>query len=229
MEVTRETLENLVGDIVHRTMDAVQQCVTDAGLAPDDIDQVVLVGGQTRMPLVQQCVTNFFKKPPHKGVNADEVVAMGAAIQADILASQDESLLLLDVTPLSLGIGTFDGQFASLIPRNSTVPTRKSHTFTTTRDDQTAVKIRVLQGESTQSDENHLLGEFVLTEIPMAEAGEPEIEVSFEIDSDGIVNVFARDVATEREQSITVNSAGTLSEEEIAQIIKENEEYELPQ
>ncbi|HXV37082.1 MAG TPA: Hsp70 family protein, partial [Myxococcota bacterium] len=150
------------------------------------------------------------------------------AIQADILATQDDSLLLLDVTPLSLGIGTFDGQFAALIPRNSTVPTRKSHTFTTTRDDQTAVKIRVLQGESDRSDENHLLGEFVLTEIPRAKAGEPEIEVSFEIDSDGIVNVFARDVATEREQSITVNAAGSLSEDEIAQIIKENEEYEMP-
>jgi len=229
MEVTRETLEGLVGDIVHKTMDAVQQCVTDAGLTPADIDQVVLVGGQTRMPLVQQCVTNFFRRPPHKGVNPDEVVAMGAAIQADILASQDDSLLLLDVTPLSLGIGTFDGTFAPLILRNSTVPTRKSHMFTTTREDQSAVKIRVLQGESTQSDENHLLGEFVLTEIPPAPAGEPEIEVSFEIDSDGIVNVSARDVATEREQSITVNAAGTLSEEEIAQIIKENEEYELPE
>ena len=154
---------------------------------------------------------------------------MGAAIQADILASHDDSLLLLDVTPLSLGIGTFEGMFAPLIPRNSTVPTRKSHMFTTTRDEQTAVKIRVLQGESERSDENHLLGEFVLTEIPRAKAGEPEIEVSFEIDSDGIVNVFARDVATEREQSITVNAAGTLSEEEVAQIIKENEEYDLLQ
>ena len=229
IEVTRETLEELVGDIVHKTMDAVKQCVSDAGLTPADIDQVVLIGGQTRMPLVQQCVTSYFKKPPHKGLNADEVVAMGAAIQADILASHDDRILLLDVTPLSLGIGTFDGQFAPLIPRNTTVPTRKSHMFTTTRDDQTAVKIRVLQGESNQADENHLLGEFVLTEIPKAKSGAPEIEVSFEIDSDGIVNVFARDVETEREQSITVNAAGTLSEEEIAQIIKTNEDYDLPE
>ena len=227
--MTRETLEELVGDIVHKTMDAVKQCVSDAGLTPADIDQVVLIGGQTRMPLVQQCVTSYFKKPPHKGLNADEVVAMGAAIQADILASHDDRILLLDVTPLSLGIGTFDGQFAPLIPRNTTVPTRKSHMFTTTRDDQTAVKIRVLQGESNQADENHLLGEFVLTEIPKAKSGAPEIEVSFEIDSDGIVNVFARDVETEREQSITVNAAGTLSEEEIAQIIKTNEDYDLPE
>ena len=229
IEVTRETLEELVGDIVHKTMDAVKQCVSDADLTPADIDQVVLIGGQTRMPLVQQCVTSYFKKPPHKGLNADEVVAMGAAIQADILASHDDRILLLDVTPLSLGIGTFDGQFAPLIPRNTTVPTRKSHMFTTTRDDQTAVKIRVLQGESNQADENHLLGEFVLTEIPKAKSGAPEIEVSFEIDSDGIVNVVARDVETEREQSITVNAAGTLSEEEIAQIIKTNEDYDLPE
>jgi molecular chaperone DnaK len=229
LEVTRETLEALVDETVNRTMVAVEKCVTDAGLTPADIDQVVLVGGQTRMPLVQKRVSAFFGKRPHKGLNPDEVVATGAAIQGDILASQDDSLLLLDVTPMSLGIATFDGQFAVLIPRNSTVPSRKSHAFTTSRDDQSAVKIRVLQGESEHADENHLLGEFVLTEIPKAKKGEPEIEVSFEIDADGIVNAFARDVATEREQSITVSATGTLSDEEIDQIILEHDEFELPQ
>ena len=229
LEVTRETLEALVDETVGRTMTAVERCVNDAGLTPNDIDHVVLVGGQTRMPLVQKRVSAFFCKRPHKGLNPDEVVATGAAIQGDMLASHDDSLLLLDVTPMSLGIATFDGQFAVLIPRNSTVPSRKSHSFTTSRDDQTAVKIRVLQGESEHADENHLLGEFVLSEIPKAQKGEPEIEVSFEIDADGIVNAFARDVATEREQSITVNATGTLSDDEIDQIIQEHEDYELPQ
>jgi molecular chaperone DnaK len=227
-EVTRECLEGLVSDIVTRTMDAVEKCVSDAGVTPQDIDHVILVGGQTRMPLVQKMVSEFFGKRPYKGLNADEVVATGAAIQGDILAAGDDRLLLLDVTPLSLGIATFDGQFASLIPRNSTVPSRKSHTFTTTRDDQSAVKIRVLQGESDQAAENHLLGEFVLSEIPKAKKGVPEIEVSFEIDANGIVNVFARDVATEREQSITVNATGTLSNDEIEQIIRDHDEYDLP-
>jgi molecular chaperone DnaK len=228
LELTRETLEGLVTDIVNHTVKSVEQCVTDAGLTPQDVDHVVLVGGQTRMPLVQQAVTRFFGKPPHRGVNPDEVVAVGAAIQGNALLAGDRDLLLLDVTPLSLGIATFDGHFATLIQRNSTVPVRRSHVFTTTRDGQTAVKIRVLQGESERADENHLLGEFVLSDIPSASKGEPEIEVSFDIDANGIVNVSARDQSSGKEQSITVNTTGTLSEEEIQRIISENASVELP-
>jgi molecular chaperone DnaK len=227
-ELTRETLDDLVGDIVDSTMKSVAQCVEDAGLTPGDISHVVLVGGQTRTQLVQKAVTDFFGKPPNRGVNPDEVVAVGAAVQGGILVSDDKDLLLLDVTPLSLGIATFDGSFAPLIERNTTVPVRKSHVFTTTRDEQSAVKIRVLQGESERASENHLLGEFVLSDIPPAPKGEPEIEVSFDIDANGIVNVSARDVAAGREQSIAVNTTGTLSDEEIEQIIAENEDVELP-
>ena len=228
LELTRETLEALVSDIVNQTMKSVEQCVSDSGLSPQDIQHVVLVGGQTRTPLVQRAVSDFFGSPPHRGVNPDEVVATGAAIQGSVLVSDDRDLLLLDVTPLSLGIATFDGHFASLIGRNTTVPVRKSHVFTTTRNDQTAVKIRVLQGEGERADENHLLGEFVLSDIPPAGKGVPEIEVSFDIDANGIVNVSARDLASGKEQSITVNTTGTLSEEEIQRIISEHEEFELP-
>ncbi|MGE4609585.1 MAG: molecular chaperone DnaK, partial [Myxococcota bacterium] len=228
LEITRETLESLVGDIVHRTLEAVAKCVLDAGLTAQQIDNVVMVGGQTRMPLVQRAVGDFFGTRPHKGVNPDEVVAMGAAIQGDILTSAGDTLLLLDVTPMSLGIATFDGKFTPLIERNSPVPARKSRIYTTTRENQSAVKIRVLQGESEQVDENHLLGEFVLSDIPNADCGVPEIEVAFDIDSDGIVNVSARDLATERAQSITVNAASTLSDEEIQSIIAEHAAHDLP-
>jgi molecular chaperone DnaK len=228
LEITRDTLDSLVGDIVEATMKSVAQCVADSGLSADQIDHVVLVGGQTRTPLVQKAVTEFFGKPAHRGVNPDEVVAVGAAVQGSVLVSADRDLLLLDVTPLSLGIATFDGHFAVLIERNTTVPVRKAHVFTTTRDNQSAVKIRVLQGESERADENHLLGEFVLGDIPPAPKGQPEIEVSFDIDANGIVNVSARDVTTGREQSIAVNTTGTLSDEEIAQIIAENADVELP-
>ncbi len=228
IQIDRETLESLVDDIVNQTLKSVEQCVNDAGLAPDDIDHVVLVGGQTRTPLVQQAVSEYFGKKPHKGVNADEVVAIGAAIQGSVLTSEDRDLLLLDVTPLSLGIATFDGQFAKLIERNTTVPARKSHIFTTTRDNQTAVKIRVLQGGAERAADNHLLGEFVLSEIPPAGKGEPEIEVAFDIDANGIVAVSARDLASGTEQSITVDSTSTLSEEEIEEIIQRNENYDLP-
>jgi molecular chaperone DnaK len=228
IEITRETLEGLVSNIVSRTLKSVEQCVNDAGLTPDDIDHVILVGGQTRMPLVQQAVSDFFGKRPHKGVNPDEVVAMGAAIQGSVLTSDDRDLLLLDVTPFALGIATFDGHFAALLARNTTVPARKSHIFTTTRDGQTGVKIRVLQGDGDKAAENHLLGEFILADIPEAPKGAPEIEVSFDIDANGIVSVSARDLTTGKEQSITVNATGTLSEEEIDQITRENEEYDLP-
>ena len=229
LSVNRETLEGLVSDIIDQTLESVSQCVKDAGLTADQIDHVILVGGQTRMPMVQAQVTDFFGKRPHKGVNADEVVAVGAAIQGNVLVEKHRDLLLLDVTPMSLGIGTFDGHFAKLIEKNTTVPVRKSHVFTTTRDEQTAVKIRVLQGDSERATDNHLLGEFVLTDIRRAPKGEPEIDVAFEIDANGIVSVSARDLATDGEQSITVNATGTLSDEEIERIVAENEEHELPQ
>jgi molecular chaperone DnaK len=228
VEITRETLEQLVSDVVSSTMKSVEQCVNDSGIAPQDISQVVLVGGQTRMPLVQSAVSEFFGQDPHKGVNPDEVVAVGAAIQGSVLTSDDRDLLLLDVTPFALGIATFDGHFAELLKRNTTVPVRKSHIFTTTRDNQTAVKIRVMQGESASAEENHLLGEFVLSDIPPAPKGEPEIEVSFDIDANGIVSVSARDLATRREQSITVNAAGTLSDEDIEKIMRDNDKSDLP-
>jgi molecular chaperone DnaK len=228
VEVTRDTLEELVSNIVGQTIKAVSRCVEDSGLTPADIDHVLLVGGQTRMPMVQAAVSEFFGQRPHKGVNPDEVVAMGAAIQGSVLTSDDRDLLLLDVTPFGLGIATFDGHFAVLIARNTTVPARKSHIFTTTRDRQTAVKIRVLQGDSEAAADNHLLGEFVLADIPEAPKGTPEIEVAFDIDANGIVSVSARDLTTGREQSITVNATGTLSDAEIDDIMKENQAYELP-
>jgi molecular chaperone DnaK len=221
------TLEGLVDDIVSGTLKSVEVCVVDAGLQPKDIDHVVLVGGQTRMPLVQKAVTGYFGSRPHKGVNPDEVVALGAAVQGASLVDEQEGVLLLDVTPLSLGIATYGGHFAALIERNTTVPVSKGHIFTTTRDNQSAVKIRVLQGESENAVDNDLLGEFVLSGIRDAPAGEPEIEVSFDIDANGIVSVSARDLATGKEQSITVNATGTLSDEEIETIIEENDQYEV--
>ncbi len=227
LELERSALEGLVDDIVRQSIKIVEQCLRDASLTATDIDQVLLVGGQTRMPLVQNQVAELFGKRPHKGVNPDEVVAVGAAIQGEALLSEDKNLLLLDVTPLSLGIATFGGHFARLIERNTTVPVRKAHVFTTTRDNQSAVKIRVLQGESDVAAENDLLGEFVLNGIRQARKGEPEVEVSFDIDANGIVSVSARDNATGKEQSITVNATGTLSPEEIQRIVEENELYEV--
>ncbi len=227
IQLDRQTLESLVSEVVNATLKTAEQCVRDSGLEAGDVEQVILVGGQTRMPLVQQAVADFFGKRAHKGVNPDEVVAVGAAIQAESLTSEEDSVLLLDVTPLSLGIATFGGHFAQLIERNTTVPVRKGHIFTTTRENQSAVKIRVLQGESDVAAENDLLGEFVLTGIRPANKGEPEIDVSFDIDANGIVSVSARDLATGKEQSITVNATGTLSDEEIQQIIEDQELYEV--
>jgi molecular chaperone DnaK len=195
--------------------------VKDSKVSVKDIDQVILVGGQTRMPLVQSTVAEFFGRVPHKGVNPDEVVAVGAAIQGQSLVAKDDTpVLLLDVTPLSLGIATFGGNVTHIIERNSTVPIRRKHIFTTTRDDQQSVKIRVLQGESMISRENDLLGEFELMGIRPAPKGEPEIEVTFAIDANGIVSASAQDLATGLEQSITVNASGTLPPDEVERIME---------
>ena len=225
MVLPREQLEKLVESIVERSIETVQHCLGDAGLKPQEIDQVILVGGQTRMPLVQEAVAKFFGKRPHKGVNPDEVVAVGAALQAEALLSDNHDMLLLDVTPLSLGIGTYGGHFAKLIQRNSTLPVRRGHVFTTTRDDQNAVKIRVLQGESDVAEENDLLGEFVLSGIPEARKGEPEIEVSFDIDTNGIVSVSARDTGTGHLQEIRITASGGLVAEEITRMRAEAERH----
>ena len=226
-ELNRPMLERLVDDIVQGTLKSVEQCVQDAGLRPADVDQVVMVGGQSRMPMVQSAVSDYFGKRPHKGVNPDEVVALGAAVQGAALVEEGQDVLLLDVTPLSLGISTYGGHFARLIERNTTVPVTKAHIFTTTRDDQSAVKIRVFQGESDLANENDLLGEFVLAGIRPARKGEPEVEVSFDIDSNGIVSVSARDLATGQEQSITVSSTSTLSDSEIGRMAADQQDYEV--
>lgn len=223
----RETLEELTSDLVDRTIRISEESLREAGLKPENLDQVILVGGQTRMPLVVDKVTKFFKRQPHKGVNPDEVVAIGASVQADSLIGERKDILLLDVTPLSLGIATFGGYFTRVIDRNTPVPVKKSHIFTTAEDNQTAVKIRVLQGENDNSDENELLGEFILTGIRRAKKGEPEIEVTFDIDADGIVSVFAKDKQTGKEQSIQVTASSGLTDQEVQQLSEEAKLYEL--
>ncbi|MFQ5514321.1 MAG: molecular chaperone DnaK [Myxococcota bacterium] len=221
LELQCELVEELVRELVESTRGICQRALADSGVEANEIDQVLLVGGQTRMPLVQNVVSELFGKTPHKGVNPDEVVAIGAAIQGAMLAEEQAGPLLVDVTPLSLGIATFGGEFARIIERNTTVPARRQEMFTTTRDNQTKVKIRVLQGESDRANENDLLGEFSLTGIRRAPKGEPEIAVTFDIDVNGIVSVSARDVATNQEQSIQVNPRGTLSPEELEKLTQE--------
>ncbi len=232
--LTREKLEELTEDLIDRTISICEKTLDAAGLNPEDIDEVILVGGQTRMPKIQERVGKFFGKPPRKGINPDEAVAIGAAIQAHALTMTEEEkkekgedLLLLDVTPLSLGIATFGGFFTKIIEKNTPIPTHASHIFTTAADNQRAVKIIVLQGESERAAENELLGEFMLTGIRPAKRGEPEIEVTFDIDSDGIVSVSARDMDTGQEQSITVTASSGLTEQEIQWMVDRSREYEV--
>jgi molecular chaperone DnaK len=225
MTLTRSKLEQLVGDLVENSLNPVKRAMEDAKLAPSDINEVVLVGGQTRMPMMQQVVQRYFGKEPHKGINPDEVVAVGAAIQAGVLGGEVKDILLLDVTPLTLGIETLGGVATPLIERNTTIPTKKSQIFSTAGDMQTQVEVHVLQGERPMAADNKTLGRFILDGIPPSPRGVPQIEVSFDIDANGIVNVAAKDKATGREQKITITASSGLSKDEIDKMVKEAQRF----
>jgi len=221
LKLSRSKLEQLVDDLLQRSLGPVRQCLKDAGATPQDIDEVVLVGGMTRMPKIQQLVKEFFGKEPHKGVNPDEVVAVGAAIQAGILAGDVKDILLLDVTPLSLGVETLGGVFTKLIERNTTIPTKKSETFSTAADNQTSVEIHALQGEREMAKDNRTLGKFHLMGIPSAPRGVPQVEVTFDIDANGILNVSAKDTATCKSQAITITASSGLGKDEVEKMVKD--------
>ena len=223
--MTRAKLEGLVGDLIQRTVGPCKEALKDAGLKASDIEEVILVGGMTRMPKVQEVVKDFFGREPHKGVNPDEVVAIGAAIQGGVLKGEVKDVLLLDVTPLSLGIETLGGVFTRLIDRNTTIPTRKSQVFSTAEDNQGAVTIRVFQGEREMAADNKILGQFDLVGIPPAPRGMPQIEVTFDIDANGIVNVSAKDKATGKEQQVSIQASGGLGDDDIEQMVKDAEEH----
>jgi molecular chaperone DnaK len=225
MKLSRAKLEQLVDDLLQRSMGPVRQALTDAAVDPKQIDEVVLVGGMTRMPKIQQMVREFFGKEPHKGVNPDEVVAVGAAVQGGVLAGDVKDVLLLDVTPLSLGIETLGGVMTTLIPRNTTIPTRKSEVFSTAADNQTNVEVHVLQGERPLARDNRTLGRFQLVGIPPAPRGTPQIEVTFDIDANGIVSVSAKDLASGKEQKITITATSGLSKQEVERMVQEAQSH----
>ncbi|NKE05157.1 molecular chaperone DnaK [Mesobacillus selenatarsenatis] len=224
VNLTRAKFEKLSADLVERTMGPTRQALKDAGLSPSELDKVILVGGSTRIPAVQEAIKKETGKDPHRGVNPDEVVAMGAAIQGGVISGDVKDVVLLDVTPLSLGIETMGGVFTKLIDRNTTIPTSKSQVFSTAADNQTAVDIHVLQGERSMASANKTLGRFQLTDIPPAPRGVPQVEVTFDIDKNGIVNVRAKDLGTNKEQQITIKSSTGLSDEEIDRMVREAEE-----
>ena len=223
--LTRARFEDLTATLTDRTQRPFQQALNDAGLSPNDIDEVVLVGGATRMPVIQELVTKLIGKDPHQGVNPDEVVAVGAAIQAGVLGGEVQDVVLLDVTPLSLGVETLGGVFTKMIERNTTVPTRKSEIFSTAQDGQSAVDIMVFQGERPMAKDNMLLGQFRLEGIPPAPRGVPQVDVTFDIDANGILNVTAKDLGSGKEQNVTIHASTTLSKEQVDQMVKEAEEH----